>query len=349
MLNPGARLAKRRALLMTLGGFLVTLAANSALKRLANGRKLITREAGAVGRGIRTISEMKNRSIEAMAKRRRNAGDLRFYKTSYRGNLQKMRTDSSFGDVQYTLKLGNDTVKMDELVGSKVKILFEGLINCIECGARTRKSYFQGFCFNCMTKSPRASECIIRPDLCKAHLGDGRNVAWELEHHNKTHVVYLAMSSKMKVGVTRDSEVPTRWIDQGATGAITIARVPYRQLAGVIEKHLTPTYGDKTPWQKMLKGIQNSTLSLEVERQAAHTMIREKLPDLVQYLTLDEDPVWLKYPVIEYPSTVKSILLHKTAELNGTLVGIKGQYLIFDGGRAMNVRSHAGYLVQLFV
>ena len=172
-----------------------------------------------------------------------------------KGDLSKMRTALK-DKVEYTLTLGDESILMNDLVGKEITISHTGTIHCVDCGKVTKKSFGQGFCFPCFQKSPMNSECIIRPELCEAHLGKGRNPEWEESQNNTEHYVYLAASSGVKVGVTRADQIQTRWIDQGASRGILLAKVPYRQLAGEIEVALKEHISDKTAWQRMLKNEQ---------------------------------------------------------------------------------------------
>ncbi len=248
--------------------------------------------------------------------------------------------------VQYTLLMNGEPVDMNELIGQMIDIQFDGQINCINCGRLTKKSYSQGFCYPCMIKSPMNSECIIRPELCRAHLGEGRDVAWEEKHHLQPHIVYLAQTDAVKVGVTRDTQVPTRWIDQGAWRAIQIAEVPYRFLAGQIEVALKTHFTDKTNWRSMLTNKTNDTVDIEAFYRSA----AEQLPqDLQQYYSADHSVTDIHYPVTQYPTKVKSVGLEKEPNIAGQLMGIRGQYLLLNDGRVFNVRKHSGYYVQIAV
>jgi hypothetical protein len=202
-----------------------------------------------------------------------------------------------------------------------------------------------------MRDSARASECIIRPELCQGHLGQGRDLEWEERNHNQEHIVYLASTSKVKVGVTRSTQVPTRWIDQGARQAVVLARTPYRQLAGLIEIALKNHMGDRTNWRHMLQDIAYEGEPLEVCRDQALTLLQDYMhPDSNQPLSVygvqDEPVHTLNYPVLSYPEKVKSIGLDKHPLIRGTLLGIRGQYLLLDQNRVFQVRKHTGYHVQ---
>ncbi len=259
------------------------------------------------------------------------------------GQLTKMKAQLGDDVIQYKLVLDGNQFDMNTLIGSPIRFRYLNEIRCVECGKQTKNSFGEGFCYNCFVGSANNSPCIIRPELCEGHLGRGRDVAWEQAHHVQEHCVYLALSSEVKVGVTRSTQVPTRWIDQGATAAIVLARVPYRQLAGVIEVALKEYLTDKTSWQKMLKNeVGDYDLAEHKWRMA------ELLPRDLQAYVEDEDNITeLNYPVIEYPSKVSSVGFEKFPVVEGKLMGIKGQYLLFDQNRVMNIRSHSGYVVAV--
>lgn len=243
--------------------------------------------------------------------------------------------------VRYGLRLGDEKVPLNDWLGRHITLTYERQINCVECGRRTPKSFAQGFCFPCFQKSPENSECIIRPELCRGHLGEGRDPEWEQAHHVQPHVVYLALSSGVKVGVTRDTQIPTRWIDQGASKALILAQTPNRYWAGHIEVAMKNYLSDKTNWQRMLKG-ELSTESL----QEVKNILKDKFEgEAASYFSDYETLLEINYPVIRYPSKVTSVGFDKFGEISGTLFGIKGQYLIFDDGRVLNIRNHGGYLV----
>lgn len=264
--------------------------------------------------------------------------------TVYEGNLSKMNVELDI-PVRYTLMLHEKSIIMNDLIGSSIEISFDGLINCIDCGRATKKSFGQGFCYPCFIKSPQNSECIIRPELCRAHLGEGRDVEWEKTNHLQPHVVYLALTDAVKVGVTRKTQVPTRWIDQGAWKALPIVEVPYRYLAGKAEVVLKDFFTDRTNWRNMLRNEMSVHDLKDFGQQIA-----QQLPyDLRQYHCLDSEVVEIQYPVSSYPDKVKSMVLDKNPEVKGTLSGIRGQYLIFDDGRVLNIRNHSGYYVQLSI
>lgn len=246
--------------------------------------------------------------------------------------------------IHYQLYTEEGLILLNDFIGKEISIEFSGNIFCKSCGRQTKKSFSQGFCYPCFRSAPEASPCIIRPELCEAHLNKGRDVEWEQTYHNQPHVVYLAASSAIKVGVTQAANIPTRWIDQGASSAVVIARTPHRQLAGMIEVELKNHFTDKTHWQKMLR---NEVLQ-EVDFQESFTTAHNSIPDeLKDYLFLDTAPFKGRYPVVEYPQKVVSFNQEKTPSISGLLNGIKGQYLIFDASKVINIRKYQGYEVQL--
>jgi hypothetical protein len=264
---------------------------------------------------------------------------------TYTGNLRKMKTKP--GDpVQYTLKLGEDEVDLNGLIGRPLRLHYEGVIHCKVCGRKTSKSFGEGFCYPHFMNHPANAECIIRPELCEGHLGKGRDPEWEKANHVQPHIVYLALSSGLKVGVTRAEQVPTRWIDQGAWQAVVLAETPYRQLAGQLEVALKEHLSDKTSWQRMLKNQVDESVDLVAEK----ARVRDLVPADWQAYLSEDDEVWeLSYPVQAYPAKVKSLNFDKVPDVEGVLQGIKGQYLILDEGRVFNVRRHTGYLATLSV
>ncbi|MFD1553601.1 DUF2797 domain-containing protein [Putridiphycobacter roseus] len=255
--------------------------------------------------------------------------------------LHKMHTKLE-DVVQYSLQSGAETINMNALIGQDIRFTFKQNVQCGSCGKNFKKLFAQGFCYNCFMSVPEAAECIIKPELCRAHLGEGRDVAWEIAHHMQPHFVYFAVASSLKVGVTRTTQVPTRWIDQGASQAIRIAETPYRQLAGQIEVALKSSFTDKTNWRRMLKN-EIGSFDLETEKW----QLEELLPaDLSQYMTEDDEIIDINYPVLMYPEKVTSVGFDKLPVIEGQLLGIKGQYLILDNGRVLNIRKHEGYIVD---
>lgn len=262
-----------------------------------------------------------------------------------KGTLSKMSVKYS-EPVEYYLPLGDEKYLVNDWIGKTVKMHFTGNIYCVNCGRKTSKSFSQGFCFPCFRDSPQNAECIIRPELCRAHLGEGRDPEWEEKHHNQPHVVYLAISSGAKVGVTRSTNVPSRWIDQGAWKAVKLAETPNRYLAGMIETDLKQYFSDKTPWQRMLKNELADELVVLETKSKMQELMENKYNE---FDSSDDDIYEIHYPVIEFPEKVKSHNLDKEPTLEGKLMGIKGQYWIFEGGIVINIRKYGGYEVELTV
>ena len=258
------------------------------------------------------------------------------------GNLRKMHTRLE-EVVHYTLMLDDTPFDMNAKIGKTIKLSFDGQINCIACDRLTKKSFGQGFCYPCFRDAPEASECIIRPELCRAHEGEARDMAWAEKHCLTEQIVYLARSSAIKVGITRGSQVPARWIDQGATDAIIFARVPNRYTAGLVEVAMKEHLTDRTNWQRMLK---NEVIDADLVAKKA--LVSDALDaDLRQYIDTDDTVCSIDYPVDRYPEKVKSVGFDKQAEIEGCLAGIKGQYLIFDDNRVLNIRKHNGYRITV--
>lgn len=258
-----------------------------------------------------------------------------------KGPILKMKTTINT-PINYHLPIGNKMLHMNPWIGKHIKFSFENEIICLDCGGKTKKSFNQGFCYRCFQRSPMAAECIIKPELCRAHLGEGRDIAWEIKHHLKDHFVYLSVSSGVKVGITRDTQVPTRWIDQGASYAVPIAKTPNRYLCGMIEVALKKYVSDRTAWQRMLK---NDIIHEDLSEKRAELI--KLIPDVYKdYILENEEILYLNYPVNEYPKKVKSMSFDKTPLIEGRLVGIKGQYLIFEEGKVLNMRKHQAYVLK---
>jgi len=266
----------------------------------------------------------------------------------YEGNIRKMETALD-DTVRYGLRLYDnlvptESISLNEAVGSDIRIEFLHEINCVVTGKKIKKAFGEGMSYEAFMNSPQASPSIIRPERSRIHEGIAlRDFEWEMKNHMTPHTVYLAQTAGVKVGVTRNTQIPTRWIDQGAVKAIRLAVTPYRQAAGLIEVALKDHISDKTSWQKMLKG--------EIEE---HDLIQLKtdmsafVPDeFKQYLTQNDDLVEIHYPIIAHPPKVKSLKLDKEPLLEKKLMGIKGQYLLFDDATVINMRSHSGYKVRV--
>jgi hypothetical protein len=254
----------------------------------------------------------------------------------YQGVLTKMETQYE-NPIQYFLVFENDFLNMNQLLGKTIKISFVKY-QCLNCGLDKPK-YRQGFCKSCFYEVPQAADWIMRPELSTAHLGkEDRDLEFEKKAQLQPHIVYLANSSNVKVGVTRKSQVPTRWIDQGAHEAIEIVEVPNRYLAGITEVALKAHVSDKTNWRAMLKNdAKDENLVAWRER------LKDFIPDETKAYFIDNNAETnLEFPVSKYPLKPKSLNLQKTPEYSGKLVGVKGQYLIFEDETVFNIRSNEG-------
>lgn len=257
------------------------------------------------------------------------------------GNLSKMFVEAS-ETVQYRLSLNNELINMNEKIGHSFSMQWTGSIFCMKCGTKTKTSFSQGFCYRCFQSAPECSDCIIRPELCEAHLGKGRDIQWEQDNHNQPHIVYLAATDAVKVGITRKVNVFTRWIDQGAKLTLIFAETPNRFEAGRVEVALKSFLTDKTNWRSMLTDKTDYSIDLVEEKWR----IAEELPqDITELITEDEDVNTFNYPVISYPTKVNSINLEKEIQFTKKLMGIRGQYLLFDDNTVINIRKYGGYQV----
>lgn len=262
----------------------------------------------------------------------------------YQGVLIKMKTEFT-SPINYYLVFKNDFIHMNQLLDKEVRFSFVSY-ECLNCHL-DKPIYRQGFCKSCFYETASAGDWIMRPELSKAHLDEeDRDLDYEKQVQLQPHVVYLALSSEVKVGVTRKAQVPTRWIDQGAHRAIEVVEVPNRYLAGITEVALKEHMTDKTNWRKMLTNtLADADLVLEKDR------LDDFLPEEVKpyYLDTNQKIYTIDYPVLQYPQKVKSLNLDKTPEYSGKLKGIKGQYLIFEDSTVFNVRGSEGYVVNITV
>lgn len=262
----------------------------------------------------------------------------------FSGVLKKMNTE--FGpSIGYYLNLKNDFVALHQFIDQSITLEMTGY-ECLNC-SRTEPIFRQGFCKKCFFESPNAGDWIMRPELSTAHLDiEDRDLAYEKKVQLQPHIVYLALSSHLKVGVTRKTQVPTRWIDQGAHQALAVLEVPNRYLAGVGEVALKDIYSDKTNWRKMLQN-EAEPIDWDAERNKAI----DHLPnELKPYVLFDnKEPLDIGFPVNRYPEKVKSLNLIKEQNYTGVLKGIKGQYLIFEDDTVFNMRSNEGLVINLKV
>lgn len=274
-------------------------------------------------------------------------------KSEFSGHLDKMRIRPA-ATVAYSLVLNNEEFPINDFLGKSLSLTWEGDIHCRACNRPTNKSFSQGYCYPCFTKLPECDSCIMSPEKCHFHLGTCRDAAWGERVCFNDHIVYLANSSGIKVGITRMKNMPSRWLDQGAAQALPIARVATRRLAGLVEDIIRRDIADKTNWRAMLKGD-----SPELDLVSERDRLKEHFSEELNQLELEQGPgsiTWLtnesvrhfNYPVIEYPTKVTSHNFDKTAEVSGRLMGMKGQYLILDTG-VINLRKFTSYNVRVTV
>jgi len=270
----------------------------------------------------------------------------------YSGNIQKMLTKLEDEVVHYRLPIGDELLDMNSLIGKTLSLHFNNNINCVACGRKTNKSFNQGFCYPCFQKLAQCDSCIFKPELCHYAEGSCREPQWGEQHCFQDHYVYLANSSGIKVGITRGTQIPTRWMDQGATQALPIFRVKDRLTSGLVEVTLKAHVNDKTHWQRMLKGVPEAQ-DLASKRDELFELCSDELnaaskrqgDDAITFLD-SENVININYPVNLYPEKVKSLNFDKTADISGVLQGIKGQYLILDTG-VLNIRKFGGYYLSL--
>lgn len=269
-----------------------------------------------------------------------------------RGLLKKManRLDST---VAYDMRLGDESFPMNGYLGQTIKLQYYGVIHCLQCGRKTNKSFSQGYCYPCFQKLAACDLCIMSPEKCHYDQGTCREPEWADEFCMQPHIVYLANSSSIKVGITRSNQIPTRWIDQGAIQAIPIMRVQTRQQSGFVEVAFKSQVSDRTNWQAMLKNVaepidmegRRDELFLELEPEL--TALEERFGLQALQKITDVKTEAINYPVLNYPEKVKSVNFDKQPIVEGQLQGIKGQYLILDIG-VINIRKFTSYEVEFY-
>ena len=264
---------------------------------------------------------------------------------TFTGGLLKMRTQLD-SPVRYQLPVGEHLVPLNPLLGSVLRLSFSGEIYDIHDGTKIKKSYGQGYSYQNFMRLACCDSCIIRPHECHYHQGTCREPQWGEEHCFKPHCVYLANTSGLKVGITRQTQIPTRWIDQGAAFALPILKVPDRKTAGVVEVEISRHVNDKTDWRKMLRG-ETGAVDLVQVREDLFSELADFLDDCGAE-DVGDDVIEITYPVREWPVKITPLSFEKTPVIEGKLVGIKGQYLILDTG-VLNIRKYQGYRVELTV
>ncbi len=261
-------------------------------------------------------------------------------------------SSSVVNPVSYQLPLDDQLLPLNDCLGQEIRLQYTGVVHCVHCGRRSNKSFNQGYCYPCFTKLAQCDICIVSPEKCHYDKGTCREPEWGEQHCMVDHIVYLANSSGIKVGITRESQLPTRWIDQGAVQALPIFRVKTRQQSGLVEDILRQHVADKTNWRTMLKG-DIAPVDLPMMRDALYDQCDKPLGELEQHFGIQAlqrlegaSPVDIKYPVLEYPTKVVSHNMDKNPLVEGRLMGIKGQYLLLDSG-VINIRKYTAYHVEV--
>lgn len=266
------------------------------------------------------------------------------------GTLSKLKTTWD-QPVRYQLPLSDQLVDLNPLIGQSIKFTYDGVINCTHCHKKIKKSFSQGHCYRCFQLLAACDLCIMKPEMCHHAQGTCREPDWGYDFCMQPHFVYLANSSGVKVGITRHTQIPTRWIDQGAVQALPIFSVSTRLLSGLVEVIIAQHVSDKTSWQKMLKSKAEAVNLIAIRDQLLEqcavelNQLEQKFGKSSMNLLTDEAMVDINFPVESYPTKVKSLNFDKQAEISGVLEGIKGQYLLLDTG-VLNIRKFTGYEVD---
>lgn len=277
--------------------------------------------------------------------------------SEFSGHLQKMAaravpSDNQTDSVHYDLILDQQAIPLIPLIGKTIRLEYVGDIHCCHCGRKSKKSFGQGYCYPCFSKLAQCDSCMMSPEKCHFHLGTCREPEWAKQVCFNEHIVYLANSSGIKVGITRATQVPTRWLDQGATQALPIARVATRKQSGLIEDCLRQDIADKTNWRAMLKGNAEA-VDLEAERDRLFDLFSPQLNSIIANenpgdieLLYDTEAYSFEFPVEQFPTKITSFNLDKNPLVEGKLEGIKGQYLLLDTG-VINIRKFTSYSVSV--
>ncbi len=269
------------------------------------------------------------------------------------GTLSKMVV-SATQPVNYELPLSSQLLPLNPYLGQTIELQFSGEIYCVNCASRIKKSYQDGYCFPCMQRLARADLCIVKPERCHFHLGSCREPEWGQSYCMIPHCVYLANASGIKVGITRKSQVSTRWIDQGAIAALPFFEVTTRRISGLLEVAIAKHVADKTNWRKMLMGNNEPVNLMEYKAELISKLhddvanIRSQFGEESIKELHNAAVVEFSYPVLHYPQKITSLSFDKQPQIKSKLLGIKGQYLIFEAG-VINIRKHSGYKITLVV
>lgn len=246
--------------------------------------------------------------------------------------------------IRYVLDFEKDLLFLNQFIGKNINFKKTGYC-CLSCSENIQ-IFANGFCKKCFFESPMSGDWVMKPELSKAHLEiEDRDLEYEKKIQIQDHIVYLSKTSETKVGVTRLNNKTSRWIDQGAIEAIELIKVPNRYLAGIAEVKLKQKFSDKTNWRKMLTSQINDS-NLKNDKDEALDFLGKDFKD---YFLIDTEVIKFNYRIDNSVDSVKSVSLKKSDEINGKLIGIKGQYLIFEDSSVFNVRSNEGYLIDLTI
>ena len=270
-----------------------------------------------------------------------------------RGAVSKMQIALD-APAQYSFRLDDEQHALNQLIGQTLRLEVLGAINCTHCDRSIKKSFSQGYCWPCFTTLARCDSCMMSPEKCHFDAGTCREPEWAQDFCMTDHFVYLANSTGVKVGITRGTQLPTRWLDQGAIQAVPIFRVATRQQSGFVEDALRSQVGDRTNWRALLKGDVEPVDLLQIREQLMESCA-ESLDALQERFGLqaiqpitDVAVLDITYPVEAYPKKISSFNLDKNPIAEGTLIGIKGQYLMFDTG-VINIRKYTAYQLSVSV
>ena len=259
----------------------------------------------------------------------------------FNGVLKKMITEFS-DPIRYFLDLESDFIEMNQCIDHQISIKYNGQ-ECLNCN-KERSIFRMGYCKKCFFESPATGDWIIRPELSNAHKGiEDRDLEYEKKMQIQPHIVYLSLTSQLKIGVTRKNQLYTRWIDQGAYEAIKLLELPNRYLAGVAEVHFKKIFSDRTYSNKMLQNnFENIDWDIERERALNYLPSNYK-----KYIVEEIKTTRFNFPVLKIPTKVRRLKLEKENIYKGLLKGIKGQYLIFEDNTVFGVRAHEGTKVEI--
>ena len=261
------------------------------------------------------------------------------------GNIKKMQSNL-LEPVAYQIPVGDQLFPISDYLGKQISLEYLQEIRCLACDRLINKSFAQGYCYPCFISLPQTAECILRPELCRAHEGESRDMEWSKSHCLQDHFVYIALTAGAKVGVTRATQIPTRWIDQGAVQAVKLAKTSNRYEAGVIEIELKKHISDRTSWQKMLK----NDIDLSINIMDLKNYLIDQLSQKNQkFIVEDAEVIDIKYPYLSFPEKIKSINFLKEPKITEKLIAIKGQYLLFSNNQVVNIRKHGGFKLSISV